>query len=71
MHLAIHRRDYIVRRVVLSDPEFQLLSSLVAGRTIGQALEDLLEIDSELDPSNISNWFRDWAAAGFFIGTEI
>lgn len=70
--LAIHRRDYIVRRVSLTKPEFQLLSALIAGRTIGQAFEEVHASASEqsFDPSTISNWFRNWAAAGFFIGTS-
>lgn len=72
-HLAIHRRDYIVRRVELSESEFQLVSSLVAGRTIGQALEELIAAHpgQQFDPSTINDWFRNWAAAGFFIGTSI
>lgn len=71
-HLAIHRRDYIVRRVALSEPEFQLLSSLVAGRAIGEALEELIAAhpEQQFDPSTINNWFRNWAAAGFFVGTS-
>ena len=40
--LAITRRDYIVRRVALGENEFIVLSALVAGRSIGEALESLI-----------------------------
>ena len=48
--LAITRRDYIVRRHEISQPQFVLLSALIEGRTIGAAIERVLELpDVDMD----------------------
>jgi hypothetical protein len=68
--LAIHRREYVVRRTAIDAIQFGLLTRLVEGASIGQALEQLIEANSQavVTADELSAWFRDWAAAGFFIG---
>ena len=67
--LAVNRRDYIVRRHEISEPQFVLLTALVEGKTIGAAIERVLELpDANVDQlaSQLRTWFHDWAAEGFF-----
>lgn len=63
--LALWRRDYLVRRLPLDERAAGLLAALAGGSSIGDALESL-----DVDAEELSRWFRDWAAAGFFIGWE-
>jgi hypothetical protein len=69
--LAITRRDYIVRRVELGEDEFHVLSTLLKGGTVGEALERAAANYSgtvEELASDIRHWFRNWSAAGYFTG---
>jgi hypothetical protein len=65
--LAITRRDYVVRHVELSAAEHSLLSELVAGSSVGDAIAALSERD-DIDnlEGQLAGWFRKWAAEGFF-----
>ena len=70
-YTAITRRDYIVRRYTLTSEEHLLLSSLIAGAPIGQAVETLASsarIDEEALASRLNIWLRNWTAEGFFAG---
>lgn len=67
--LAITRRDFIVRRHELTERQYELLSALVAGDTIGAAIERAARApggDLEQFVVELGDWFRDWAAADFF-----
>jgi hypothetical protein len=68
-YLAVTRRNYIIRRVPLSRPQFLLLSALVGGTPVGEAIGQAATSfeggDNELADS-LRHWFFDWAAAGFF-----
>jgi hypothetical protein len=67
--LAVTRRDYIVRRHEISEPQFVLLSALIEGRPIGAAIERVMELpDADIDllAQQLRTWFHDWAAEGFF-----
>jgi hypothetical protein len=67
--LAVTRRDYIVRRHEISQPQFVLLSALVEGQPIGAAIGRVLELpDVNVDSlaAELRTWFHDWAAEGFF-----
>ena len=68
--VALLRRDYIVRRYELSQPQFKLLAALHRGETLGAALEKMAvsENHSEDLPSLIQQWFTKWAAERFFAG---
>ncbi|HEY4259223.1 MAG TPA: DNA-binding domain-containing protein [Schlesneria sp.] len=68
--LAIHRREYVVRRTTIDAIQFDLLTRLVEGASIGQALDQLMAANSQavVTADELTAWFRDWAAAGFFAG---
>lgn len=69
--LAISRRDFVVRRVPLAEDEYTVLTAFVAGRTVGEALEHLFSAAShpvEELAEDVNRWFRNWSAAGFFVG---
>ena len=69
--LAITRRDFIVRRVELVEHEFTVLSVLLEGRAVGDSLERAVaNYPGSLDELalDLRRWFRNWSAAGFFIG---
>lgn len=69
-HVAISRRDYIVRRYDLTHPQYELLRVLQQGGTIGQALEACAtatpaeELDQLVD--DVRQWFRNWTAERCF-----
>ncbi|MEI8381087.1 MAG: DNA-binding domain-containing protein [Planctomycetota bacterium] len=71
MHLAITRRDFIVRRVGLSEPEFKVLSALIARQTISEALESLLQTTGQPAAEitdDVRRWFHNWTVARYFVG---
>lgn len=71
--LALTRRDFVVRRHALSESQHGLLGSLMAGDTIGAAIERLAssaEADLETLAADLQAWFRAWTAAGFFMRVE-
>ena len=67
--LAVTRRDYVVRHYELSRPAYELLTALLAGQTIGEAIQRAAEAagpEIECLEANLRQWFHDWAAEGFF-----
>lgn len=71
--LALSRKDFVVRRHALSQPQYELLAALIAGQEIGEAIARLASVaDTNLDTlaTQLDEWFRTWVAAGFFIGLE-
>ena len=69
--LAITRREFIVRRVTLAKLEFIVLSALLEGKSVGEALESAFANETgSIDElaSNVRLWFRNWSAAGYFLG---
>jgi len=71
--LAITRRDYVVERHALSEPQFVLLSALCEGEPLSVAIERALS--KEADPAallgQLGQWFAVWAAHGFFARAEV
>ena len=68
-YLALARRHYVVHHYPLSAPEYRLLNALVAGRSVGEAIEEAARLPgADLDhlAANLHDWFRRWAALGFF-----
>lgn len=69
--LAVTRRNYIVRRYVLDEAQYLLLSNLVDGEDLGTALEELWFTCGDA-PGGVplvdclSCWFEEWAADGGF-----
>jgi hypothetical protein len=72
-YLALHRREYIVRRFALSAPQFALLSAIVAGNNVSAAIAAAAKLAEDWDQfaSDLRNWFFDWCAAGFFRSVEV
>lgn len=70
--LAITRRDYVVRRYPLSEPQHALLASLISGAPLGEAVEAAAETTEDIDAltGSLGEWFSMWARAQFFAGLE-
>jgi hypothetical protein len=66
--LALTRREYVVRRISLSRPQYELLAALIAGHTVGESIERAAELAGDLDrfAADLHAWFRDWTALGLF-----
>jgi len=70
--LAVHRRDYGVYRMPLAREAFVFLESIVAGQTIGDAIDSFHRRFRRFPEQNeLFTWFRDWSAAGLFAAIEI
>jgi len=70
--LAVHRRDYGVYRMPLAREAFTFLESLVAGETVGDAVDSFHRGFRRFPEQNeLFIWFRDWSAAGLFSAIEI
>lgn len=68
--LVITRREFVVRRVAVNEPEFGALSVLVQGGSIAESLaaaEALWTGHEEGLADEVRRWFRDWSAAGYFL----
>ncbi len=70
--LGVTRRDYIVRRIPLSRPQYVLLSALQHGVTVGEAIERAAKEVDDLDrlAADLRQWFHQWAAAQLFARIE-
>ena len=67
--LAVTRRQFMVRHYELSRPAYVLLTALLAGRPVGEAIGLAAEAAGpEIDrlAADLRQWFHDWAAEGFF-----
>ena len=73
LYLALHRQHYIVRRYELSKPQYLLLESLLAGNTVGQAIEhaaQAVDADDDHFAAALHQWFELWASHGFFLSAQ-
>ncbi len=66
--LVILRRDYIVRRLAVSPEQYEILSSLKCGETVGTALARAAEVSGS--PASLVHdvqlWFAEWTAVRLF-----
>jgi hypothetical protein len=70
--LAIHRRDYSVYRMPLTQEAYTFLECLAARHTIGSAIETFDKRFRRFpEQSELFTWFRDWSAAGIFTAIEV
>jgi len=71
-YLALNRHDYVVRRLDLSQPQYELLSALAGGQMVGQAVAEAARTVEEIESfsTSLSAWFQLWAAEGFFKSVE-
>jgi hypothetical protein len=69
---VVYRRGYAVWRQDLTRPAFGLLSALVAGRTVGQAVAAAMETPGRTRPTeaDLFRFFREWTAGGVFQAIE-
>lgn len=67
-HLAISRRDYVVRRYPLDESQVALLGALVVGATLGDALAAAARIEADVAilTESLSTWFEFWTRERFF-----
>ena len=72
--LRLGRRDYVVRRHVLSRPQFELLTVLTTGGTVGEAIAAAGRVSGQSEAqftASLQNWFHQWAREGFFAAVEV
>ncbi|HJZ92317.1 MAG TPA: DNA-binding domain-containing protein [Gemmataceae bacterium] len=72
--LAVHRRDYVVRRHRLTRPQFELLGAVMSGAPVGEAIgraADAAGPDADALFTDLQSWFRTWAAEGLFQAVEL
>lgn len=71
--VAVYRRDYAVWRQALPRAAHDLLSDLVAGVSVGQAIQAASKRDPRRRPreEQLFRWFRDWVAGGIFASVRI
>ncbi len=72
-HVALVRRDYVVRRYELSQPQYELLKQLQAGQTLDDALAALVRDDIGMGDlaTCIQQWFAFWTAEHFFAAIQV
>jgi hypothetical protein len=61
--VAVYRQGWTIWRMDLTPPMASLLEALFAGSTLGDALESVSGLGTD-----VTVWFRDWVAGGFFGG---
>ena len=62
--LVINRREYVVRRFEITREQFILLSSIIQGKTIGDALRALWEASpgkGQQLTQSVREWFQEWS----------
>ena len=71
--VALLRRDYIVRRHELSPAGYELLSRLIAGMPLAEAITQVSasQRGENLSPHELRETFFQWAQSGFFAGIGI
>jgi len=70
--LAVHRRDYGVYRMPLSQEAFSFLGFLISGESIGSAIMKFARRFRRMpEQQDLFNWFRDWSEAGLFAAIAI
>jgi hypothetical protein len=68
-HLALTRRDFVVRRYPLNSAQHALLEKILAGAPVGEALAAAAEtsgLEDDALAAELQSWFRLWVAEGFF-----
>ena len=68
-HLALTRRDYRVRVLVLEADEYALLEALAQGASVMEGLSALSHLDA-VTPEALQGWFMRWMREGLFVSLE-
>lgn len=71
--IVAYRHNYGLHRMDLTQPAYELLSSLAAGNSLGQAITSVMTRNwrPAVKQSDLFGWFRDWMAEGFFQSIEL
>jgi hypothetical protein len=72
--MALTRRDFVVRRHVLSRPQFELLTLLATGGTVAEAIAAAARISDQTEAqfsASLESWFNHWAREGFFAAVDV
>jgi hypothetical protein len=71
--VVAYRRSYQVHRINLTEPAYVLLSTLISGRTMGEAIMSVLTRKRRpaVKEPQLFEWFRDWMAEGLFQAVEL
>lgn len=71
--VALTRRNFVVRRRPLSEEQYGVLRRLIAGESLGSAIQWLASSAADVDAlaAMLQASFKNWAEAGFFMGVEI
>ncbi|HEX6896719.1 MAG TPA: DNA-binding domain-containing protein [Bryobacteraceae bacterium] len=71
--IVAYRHNYGLHRMDLTQPAYELLSSLAAGNSLGQAITSVMtrKWRPAVKQSDLFGWFRDWMAEGFFQSVEL
>jgi len=64
--VAGYRRNYGVHRLDLTGPAFELLTLLVEGKALGDALTSV-----RTSQTRLFQWFREWVSEGLFRAVEL
>ena len=68
-HLVISRKAYVVKRKVVSHPEFIMISQILADKTLQKAIEVVINNCPQLEDeigSQLRDWFCEWAQENWF-----
>jgi len=72
-HVAVYRRDFVVRHLELPGDSFALLKSLQSQGTLRQAFEAAMSGNKEIRAlaASVQHWFRQWTAQGIILNIEV
>lgn len=73
-YVALTRRDYVVRRIPLTEPQYALLDALQRGQTVGNAIAAATVVTDVTDgalAAQLMRWFTEWSAAQLFEKVEL
>ena len=68
-HLAITRRDFVVRRHTLNATQYTLLEAITTGARLGDAIVAAASQTDDFDSlsQSLAQWFSKWARDEFFV----
>ena len=73
--LAVYRHDYSVYRLPIEPAGFELLRDLLAGATLGAAIQAALlrarGRQARPREAQLFSWFRDWMSSGLFASLKV
>ncbi|MBK8012401.1 MAG: putative DNA-binding domain-containing protein [Deltaproteobacteria bacterium] len=65
--VAVYRQDWRVYRMPLTRSMDNVLGAILRGQPLIEALS-VLDAEDEVDPEDVTTWFKEWMASGFFSG---